>query len=265
MAGFTSTTEKVTVEQRGHILLIGLNRPEKKNAFDVDMLQGLSAAYTELSDNKELRVGIVHAVGDAFTAGLDLSNVFPHFVKDGTKVFTVDGGCDPYRLYGRSCEKPVMLAVKGYCYTAGIELALAADMVVAQDNTKFGQIEVKRGIFPFGGATFRLPALMGWHNAMRYMTTGEIFSAEQAQQFGLVQEITTDDPLDKALELATMIAENAPLGVMGVLKHARKVFDPPPGIAEALQADTTVIGQSKDAMEGVMSLIEKRKAVFTGE
>ncbi len=262
---FTSPTPKLTIEKRGHLMLIGINRPEKKNAFDVEILRGLSSAYTELSDNPDYRCGIVHAHGDSFTAGLDLGNVFPRFVEDGTKVFVVENGVDPYRNFGRSCIKPVIMAVKGYCFTAGIELALAADMMVAAENTVFGQIEVKRGIFPFGGATYRLPAVMGWYNAMRYMTTGETFTAEQAKQFGMVQEIVPGDPLTKAIELGELICENAPLGVQGVLRNARKVYDQPKEVSHALLTEIQEISKSDDAKEGVLSLIEKRKANFKGE
>lgn len=258
------TSENILVEQRGHLLLIGINRPEKKNAFTTEMLQALSAAYTELSDNPELRCGVVYATGSCFTAGLDLSKVMPDFVEQGAGVFVVEGGVDPYRNYGRSCAKPVILAVHGYCYTAGLELLLAADMCVAAEDTLFSQMEVARGIYPFGGATYRLPAAIGWHNAMRYMTTAETFTAQQGKAFGLVQEVVQGNPLAKAIELAELVAGNAPLAVQAVLKHARRVTDQPKEIQEALVKEFHEVANSEDSKEGVRSLIEKRKAVFKG-
>ncbi len=174
-----ATEQKITVEQRGHILLIGLNRPAKRNAFDVEMLEQLALAYTELENNDEIRCGVLFAHGEMFTAGLDLANVAPQVVKgNGGLKFSADS-VDPLNLYSER-TKPVVVAVNGKCLTVGIELILAADICVAAENATFAQIEIKRGIFPFGGATLRFPERSGWGNAMRWLLTGDEFAVQLA-------------------------------------------------------------------------------------
>ncbi|MGI8670431.1 MAG: enoyl-CoA hydratase-related protein, partial [Aridibacter sp.] len=150
----TPTTEqKISVEQGGHILLIGLNRPAKRNAFDLQMLEELGRAYARLEDDDEIRCGVLFAEGEMFTAGLDLANVAPKVVEKGILSYS-ENAVDPLNLDGkRSRTKPIVAAVHGKCLTIGIELLLASDIRVASENATFAQIEIKRGIFPFGGAT----------------------------------------------------------------------------------------------------------------
>ena len=170
---------RVTLERDGHLLLMGLDRPEKRNAADGRMLSELALAYGELDRDPELRVGVVFAHGDHFTAGLDLADVGPRIGPDGLELVP-EGGLHPWQTEGRSLTKPVVLAVQGTCLTLGVELALASDIVVAADSTKFAQLEVGRGILPFGGATLRLPRAVGWGNAMRWLLTGDTFDAAEA-------------------------------------------------------------------------------------
>ncbi len=123
-----------------------------------------------------------------------------------------------------NARNPSIAAVNGKCLTVGIELVLAADICVAAENATFAQIEIKRGIFPFGGATLRFAERAGWGNAMRWLLTGDEFDAHEAYRIGLVQEIVADNTqLDKAIEIATRIAKQAPLGVYATIKSARKV------------------------------------------
>ena len=139
---------KISVEQRGHLLLIGLNRPAKRNAFDVEMLDALAAAYGELEDNADVRCGVLYAEGETFTAGLDLANVAPKVV-DGGILSYAETSVDPLGLNGtRRRTKPMVAAVQGKCLTLGIELLLASDVRIASENATFAQIEIKRGIFP---------------------------------------------------------------------------------------------------------------------
>jgi len=201
-----ASDSRVVVERRGHLLLIGLNRPEKRNAADFSMLQQLALAYGELERDPELRVGVVHAIGDHFTAGLDLADVGPRLGPTGLDIVP-EGGINPWQVEGTSLKKPVVMAVQGTCLTLGIELMLASDIVVAAESTRFGQIEVSRGILPFGGATIRFPRAAGWGNAMRWLLTGDLFDATEAHRMGLVQEIVpTGRELHRAIELAERIA-----------------------------------------------------------
>lgn len=179
---------RVTVERRGHVLLIGLDRPEKRNAADIQLLTELSRAYAVLEREPQVRVGVVFAHGEHFTAGLDLADIAPRIGVNGLDI-TPDDGIDPWQLSGARLTKPVVIAVQGTCLTLGIELMLASDIAIAAESTRFAQIEVSRGILPFGGATIRFPRAVGWGNAMRWILTGDSFDAAEAHRMGLVQEV----------------------------------------------------------------------------
>lgn len=256
----------ITVERDNHVLLIGLNRPKKKNAFNLEMLGDLSLAYGLLEQDDGLRAGLLFAHGETFTSGLDLMDVAPAIFEG--RDFIRDGGADPFRLDG-SWTKPVVAVVHGWTITAGIELLLAADIRVAAEDVRFAQIEVNRGIYPFGGATFRFPELTGWGNAMRWILTGDEFGAEVALRIGLVQEVEADRDSAKAkgLEIARTIADNAaPLAVRRLIASAHLARDEGPEAAVAgFQEDIRELFRTKDAAEGLQSFIERRKADFTGE
>lgn len=256
---------RVTVEQDEHVLLIGLNRPAKRNAADWSMLQQLALAYGHLDRDPGLRVGLVFAHGDHFTAGLDLADLAPRIGPQGLDLVP-DGGIHPWGMDGRSVSKPVVLAVQGTCLTLGIELALASDIVVAADSTRFGQIEVQRGILPFGGATTRFAARVGWGNAMRWMLTGEAFDAAEAWRIGLVQEIVPHgEERARGLALARVIAEQAPLAVQATLANARLSIRDGVGAAEArLQPELARLAASEDAAIGLRAFADRTTATFGG-
>jgi enoyl-CoA hydratase/carnithine racemase len=151
-------TEPVTVERDGHVLLIGVNRPAKRNAFNLAALDALGRAYEILGINEELRTGVVFAHGDHFSAGLDLAEVGPAMAEHGPQVLCGSHRFDPFGVWGDPVPKPVVMAVNGVAFTLSIELALAADIVVAAEDVRFRLLEIGRGIVPFGGATFRAPA-----------------------------------------------------------------------------------------------------------
>ena len=162
--------------------------------------------------------------------------------------------------------KPVVMAVNGIAFTLSIELALAADIVVAADDVRFRQLEIGRGILPFGGATFRAPAQLGWGNAMRFLLTAEEFGAAEALRIGLVQEVVpAGSHLQRARELARLIARQAPLGVQGTLASARAGRSHGPEAArEHLLSLLPGILHSQDAAEGLRSFTERREGRFTG-
>ena len=216
-----SATSRVTVEQKSQVLLIGLNRPEKLNAADMEMLQELALAYGKLDSDPELRVGLVFAHGDHFTAGLDLADVAPRLNADGLAMVP-EGGLDPWGIQSKPVSKPIVIAIQGTCFTLGVELALNSEVVIASQNAKFAQLEVSRGILPFGGATKRMPITAGWSNAMRYLLTGDSFDAATAMRLGIVNEVVpVGTEKDRALELAEKIAAQAPLAVQATLASAR--------------------------------------------
>ena len=255
---------RITTELRDHVLLIGLDRADKRNAFDLAMLRGLAEALTRGEDDPEVRCHLLFGHGEHFTAGLDLAEVGPA-VAAGAPLFPADA-VDPLGLFGRVRNKPLVVALQGWCLTIGIELALAADIRVAASDTRFGQIEIKRGIFPFGGATLRMPTQLGWGNAMRYLLTGDTFDAAEALRIGLVQQVApVGEQLAHATHLATTIARQAPLGVQATLRSARAaVVDGQSAALAPLLADARAIMASDDAREGLQSFLERREARFTG-
>lgn len=256
--------KKITTEKRGHLLLIGIDRPKKMNAFDVDMLRQFAAAYAELEADSDVRCGVVFANGEHFTAGLDLANVAPAMMS-GEQALLAGGEIDPWGVHGKQRTKPTVIAVHGRCLTLGIELCLAQDVTVAASDTRFAQIEIKRGIFPFGGATFRLVQTAGWGNAMRWLLTGDEFGAEEAHRIGLVQEVVArGKQLERAIEIAETIAAQAPLGVAATIASARRAMNEQAAIA-ALMPEILKLMATDDAREGMMSFLERRAAKFSGK
>jgi enoyl-CoA hydratase len=254
----------ISTETRGHVLLIGLNRPQKLNAFNEGMLRALADAYTRYEADDALRCAVLFAAGKDFTAGLDLASVMPGIEAGGP--LWPSAGVDPVAISGRACTKPIVVAMQGRVFTIGIELALASDIRLCSDDATFAQLEIARGIFPFGGATFRAPAQLGWGNAMRFLLTAEPFGAAEALRIGLVQEVTPRDQLfDRAVAIADKIAAQAPLGVQATLASARKALhEGEAAAARALPSQLAPILKSADAREGVQSFVERRAGKYTG-
>lgn len=258
---------QVSVEKSGHLLLMGLDRVAKRNAFDIEMYNQLAAAYQQLEDDGDLRCGVLFAHGDHFTAGLELTQWTEQF-SSGSFPLVGEGQIDPLGLDpAQRVSKPIVLAVQGYCLTIGIELLLSTDIRVAASDTHFAQIEIQRGIYPVGGATVRLMQEVGWGNAMRYLLTADAFGADEAYRMGLVQAVVAPgEQLATAVQIATTIAQQAPLGVYATLKSARLARQEGEQAAFArLMADLRPLMQSEDVQEGVRSFIERRRANFTGK
>jgi enoyl-CoA hydratase len=259
------TGETLTLQLREHVLEVGLNRPAKRNAFNLAMLRELADAFTRAEDDPEVRCLLLFAHGEHFTAGLDLAEVGPHVAGGGSLV--PDGAVDPFGLFGRRRSKPFVAAVQGYCYTVAVELCLAADVVVAAPDARFTQFEVRRGIMPFGGATLRFPRVAGHQNAMRYVLTGDFFDADEARRLGVVQEVSgAGEQLPRARALADTIARQAPLAVQAALASARSAVEQGHEAAlAALMPAARALMSTEDAREGVQSFLERREAKFTGK
>ncbi|MBH3434952.1 crotonase/enoyl-CoA hydratase family protein [Pseudomonas sp. UMC631] len=255
---------RVTVTRRGHLLLLGLNRPQKRNAFDQRMLDELMLALGDYERDDDLRCALIVAHGEHFSAGLDLADVSQR-LHDGWQLPA--GAVDPWgTLGGPRLSKPLVVAVQGYCYTIGIELMLAADICLCASTARFAQMEVRRGLLPLGGATLRLPQVAGWGNAMRWLLSGDEFDAHEAWRLGLVQEIhPPEELLPEALKLAARIARRAPLAVRATLASARRAQEQ--GTAQAIRElpqQLKALLASEDAREGLQSLLERREGNFSG-
>ncbi|MDD0811338.1 crotonase/enoyl-CoA hydratase family protein [Curvibacter sp. RS43] len=257
----------IVTEVRGAVLLIGINRPAKRNGFTPRMYRELAEAYTRLDEDPALRVGVLHAFGAHFTAGLDLPTIAP-LMKRGERAMPL-GLVEPNDLgtpgYRRR-TKPMVVAVQGITFTVGIELMLAADIVIAADDCRFSQLEVKRGIMATGGATLRMAERAGLGNALLHLLTGDEFGSAEALRLNFVQKVVpAGQQLEVALALAQTVAEQAPLAVVATRLNALKAVEHGPVVAMHEFIETQQrLSNSEDAREGVQSFVEKRAARFVG-
>lgn len=257
----------IDTEARGHVLLIGINRPAKRNGWTPPMFRQLAEAYTRLDDDPELRVGVLHAFGDHFTAGLDLPAV-AEYMRRGEKAVP-PGLVEPhdFGLPGyRRRSKPMVAAVKGICFTVGIELMLGADIVIAADDCRFSQMEVQRGIMATGGATLRMAERAGLGNAMLHLLTADEFDSAEALRLNFVQKVLpAGQELAEAIRIAERIAAQAPLAVVATRLNVIKAIEQGPLAAvEDFIPVQQKLANSEDAAEGVRSFVERRPARFSG-
>ena len=260
----SSTMSNITKERRGHVLLIGLNRVTKRNAFDPPMFHDLAHAYGSYEADPELRCAVVFAHGPHFTGGIDLAQFAPLFAREDP--FAQDAGqIDPFGMRSH-LSKPLVMAVHGITFTIGIEMLLAADIRIAASDARFAQLEIARGLYPLGGATFRLVREAGWGNAMRYLLTADEFGAAEALRMGLVQEVAEPgQQLERAVAIAERIASQAPLGVQATLRSARMGILEEAAAAARIREDMPRILASDDFREGLASFRERRSASFLGK
>jgi enoyl-CoA hydratase/carnithine racemase len=255
---------RITTARDGDILLVGIDRPQKLNGFSLKMYRELIEAFTSMEKDDGVRVGLLYAHGANFTAGLQLDQFAPLMARG--EAAAPPGGIDPFSLREPLRTKPVVCAVQGICFTLGIELMLAQDIVVAADDCRFAQIEVKRGIMPTGGATLRFVERAGWGNAQRYLLTGDEFGPAEAFRLGFVQEVVSSgQQFARALAIARTIADQAPLAVRASLASSRRYAEKGPlGIKEEMEAVQRRLALTEDAAEGLKSFTERRKALFKG-
>jgi enoyl-CoA hydratase/carnithine racemase len=185
---------------------------------------------------------------------------------NGPQVLCGSHRFDPFGVWRDPVPKPVVMAVNGIAFTLSIELALAADIVIAADDARFRQLEIGCGIMPFGGATFRAPAQLGWGNAMRFLLTAEEFGAAEALRIGLVQEVLPAGAhVHRAADLAHLIAQHALLGVQATPASARAGLGRGSDAArDCIASLLPGIMRSQHAAEGLRSFTERHEARFTG-
>lgn len=250
-----------------HVLLIRVNRAKKFNALSPEMYHDLGKALFELNTVPQLRAAVLYAEGKHFTAGVELDKWAPYF-SSGNAFPVADGEIDPFGLVGERHQKPVVIAVQGYCFTWGVEVLLNTEIRVAARNTQFQMLEVQRGLYPCGGATLRLPREIGWSNAQKVLLTGNRWSGQEAYRWGMVQELVEPgEQFVKALEIAKQVAAAAPLAVQGCLKATRfsdTHYADKAACVRQFMSDLKPVMESEDAAEGVNSFLERRPAVFKG-
>lgn len=251
-------SEVVLRERQGRTLVITINRPEARNAFNLAVAQGLADAVDELDNTPELSVAIITGAGGNFCAGMDLkafaSGELPHVPGRGIG-FTE-----------RPPRKPLISAVEGYALAGGTEIVLATDLVVASKAAKFGIPEVKRGLVAAGGGLLRLPKRIPYQKALELALTGDSFTAEEAAAWGFVNKLTEPgEALAGALELAERITANGPLAVAATKEIIVKSASWSEDEMWKKQGELiTPVFTSKDAIEGATAFAEKRAPNWTG-
>ena len=212
-----SPQAKITVERRGEIVLIGVNRPQAGNRFDPDAFFGLARAYYDFDNDPSLRAAVFFGHGENFSRGIDV-DAFASLAKTGQPFAITDGMLDPFART-QQLSKPLIAVVHGDTWNMGHELHLVADIRVASADVRFGQDENTHGRFPGGGSTIRFPREAGWGNAMRYMLTGDHWGAQEAYRMGVIQQIAPDPAtaLQAGIGLARKIAACGPLGIKTTL------------------------------------------------
>jgi len=267
MSGTTPTdsTDKVTVEKRGEVVLVGINRPYIDNRIDPDTFYALARAYFDYDNDSSLRAAVLFGHGPSFSRGIDV-DAFLELTRSGGSLVLKDNMTDPLAK-GRRLRKPLIVATHGDTWNMGHELHLVADIRVTSRDVQFGQDEASHGRFPGGGATVRFVREVGWANAMRYMLTGEHWDATEAYRMGEVQFVA-DDPdgsLEMALQIASMVAHSAPLGVASTLASAHLAIDNTEAEAlGSLDAQYGALYRTEDFIEGREAEAEGRPPQFQG-
>jgi enoyl-CoA hydratase len=257
-------TADALIEQRGHTLIVTLNRPEARNALSGEMLSIMVEAWDRVDSDPEIRTCILTGAGGYFCAGMDLKGAAKKPPGDSFK----DGSYDPSRidglLKGRRLTKPLIAAVEGPAIAGGTEILQGTDIRVAGESAKFGISEAKWSLYPMGGSAVRLVRQIPYTIACDMLLTGRHITAQQALDYGLIGHVVPDGTaLEKALEIAEVINNNGPLAVQAILKTIRETE----GMHEndAFKPDTAngiPVFLSEDSKEGPLAFKEKRAPQF---
>jgi enoyl-CoA hydratase len=261
----TQEQPHLLTERRGHVLVVTMNRPHARNALSGPMLAGMKQAWDEVDGEQEIRACVLTGAGGAFCAGADLKAMAAsHPGASGTVSSGMDLSVIEPLLKGRRLTKPLIAAVEGPAIAGGTEILQATDIRVAGESARFGISEARWGLFPLGGSAVRLPRQIPYTIAADLLLTGRHITAAEAREIGLIGHVVPDgQALDKALEIAAMIAANGPVAVRAILATMRQTE----GLAEneAFRIESaigTAVFASEDAREGPRAFADKREPLF---
>jgi enoyl-CoA hydratase len=255
----TGTADPILAERQGEILLLTINRPQRRNAFDRALAEAMSSALDEYEADDGLRVAILTGAGATFSAGQDLLSL----PEEGVAATYYRG---IFGILERPPEKPLIAAVEGHALGGGLELCLACDLIVAARTATMGLPEARHGLLALGGGVFRLPRRIPYHLAMELCLTGRAVPATELHQLGLVNRLVDQgEAVGAALELAGEVARCGPLAVRASKQVIRQAYDWAEADAWERQREfTEPVLDSDDAREGLAAFAERRPPMWRG-
>ena len=258
----TQTYEMITVRtEGGKVGIVTLNRPKALNALNEQLMTELGAALKAFDADAAIGCMIITGSEKAFAAGADIGAMAAYTFADVYKGDYITRNWETIR----SVRKPVIAAVSGFALGGGCELAMMCDFIIAAENAKFGQPEIKLGIIPGAGGTQRLPRAIGKAKAMDMALTGRMMDAVEAERAGLVSRVVPLDKLmDEALGAALMISDYSQLSVMAAKESINRAFEG--GLSDGIMFERRMfhaLFATSDQKEGMDAFVNKRKAVFT--
>lgn len=255
-----ATPELITVRTEGRVGIVTLNRPKALNALNDQLMDELGAALKAFDADDGIGCMIVTGSEKAFAAGADIGAMAKYSFADAYKGDYITRNWEAIR----SVRKPVIAAVSGFALGGGCELAMMCDFIIAADNAKFGQPEIKLGIIPGAGGTQRLPRAVGKAKAMDMALTGRMMDATEAERAGLVSRVVPLDKLmDEALGAALQISQFSQLAVMAAKESVNRAFEG--GLADGVMFERRLfhaLFATEDQKEGMDAFVNKRAAVF---